>query len=99
MAYGYLRLLSDQLVKVVLSQLHDRGPQDVLHKVRQLLRVVGALVAVRPALVEEDGSGVGVDAVLVADPVVNRAVHSTEVDGAANQGAGLQNRKNYSRSA
>ena len=46
----YLRLLSNQIVEVVVGQLDDGGPQDVLDKARQLLGIVGAVVAVGPTL-------------------------------------------------
>ena len=52
---------------------------------------MGAVVAVRPALVEEDGGGVGVDTVLAAHTVVHRAVHRPKVNRAANQRARLAN--------
>ena len=40
-------------------------------------------------VVEEDGGGVGPDAVLVADPGMTGAVHRPEGDLSSNQGAGL----------
>ncbi len=49
-----------------------------------------ALVVVRPALVEEDGGGVGADLVLVADAPLGGAVHRAEGDGAAHLDAGLK---------
>jgi hypothetical protein len=42
-----------------------------------------------PALVEEDGGGISVDAMLVANALVHRTIHRSKVHRAPYQGAGL----------
>ncbi len=47
------------------------------------------LIAMRSALVEEDGSGISVDSMLVANALVHCTIHCSKVHRATDQCAGL----------